>query len=446
MGFQFSLSHIDPYLNLKIKVYSYKIELCILSSTLHAHFRILRPPNHHSKMPAARETSVGLVTTSAQPAVASTQLPSASDPDLVLETANLPEYEQTWRLNAAEWKGILTNPAYLDRELFLINADLTRGGNATAWLLTSPKFSKNEDDSRPILSACESLLKNAYIAKGGKLDRVLAHGIGSVFCRPEHRGKGYAQRMMKELGTKLETWQQPKNSRGHFSVLYSDIGPKFYAKQGWKVYPSTHIWLQQIDEAEYAEKSKSLPQVQDLTTADVTALPIIPNLETSLINLSTNAPEKTFVAFKPDMAHFQWHFMREEFLSEFLGHKFPSVKGAMDRETGIALVWTRTFSSDAADWHLSVLYVHIPVQLDAAQIIPSMSALLLRAQYEATLSSLQAGIELWDPRDEIVKAAQSIAEGVKVISRDQEHICSLKWNGSDTDEVLWLANERFAWC
>lgn len=38
------------------------------------------------------------------------------------------------------------------------------------------------------------------------------------------RGKGYAARMMKELGTKLDTWQQEDGKRADFTVLYSDIG------------------------------------------------------------------------------------------------------------------------------------------------------------------------------------------------------------------------------
>jgi len=399
-------------------------------------------------MPAAQEKPTGLVTTSCQPALDQSQLPSASDPDLVLEPANLPEYEQTWRLNVDEWKGFLSHPSYLDREVYLASADLTRDGNATAWVLTHPKLSKNEDGSRPILASCESILKNAYIARNGKVEKVLSHGIGSVYCRPEHRRKGYAQRMMKELGTRLDTWQQPKNGKGHFSVLYSDIGPNFYARQGWKLFPSDHISLKPITKEQYEQDriTHQLPKVDDLNVESLTSLPLIPNLESKLAQLSQSAPEKQFVAFRPDMTHFQWHFMREEFLSDYLGKGVPTVKGAIDHQTGIALIWTRTYSSEAADWHLSVLYVHIPQNTSEADIVPSLSALLLRSQLEASLWEMKAGVEVWEPRQELIKAAQKIGNDVKVITRDQEHLCSLKWNGSPSDDVVWLANERFAWC
>ncbi|KAJ9651603.1 hypothetical protein H2198_009132 [Neophaeococcomyces mojaviensis] len=399
-------------------------------------------------MPAAHEKPTGLVTTSMQPAVDPSQLPSASDTDLIFEPASRAEYEQTWRLNADEWKGFLSHPSYLDREIYLGGADLTRDGNATGWLLTHPKFPRNEDDTRPILSSCECILKNAYVARDGKVDKVLAHGIGSVYCRPEHRGRGYAQRMMKELGTRLETWQQPKSGRAHFSVLYSDIGPKFYARQGWKVFPSDHVSLKPVTKEQYEQHrtSQYLPEVEDLTTEGLTSLPLIPNLESKLAELSQNAPEKTFVAFRPDTAHFQWHFMREEFLSEYLGREKPVIKGAVDRKTGLALIWTRTYSADASGWHLSVLYVHVPQNVSGVAIVPSLAALLLRAQYEAFLWEMNSGIEIWEPREELVTAAQTIADDVKVITRDQEHICSLKWYGPETDDVVWLANERYAWC
>lgn len=52
----------------------------------------------------------------------------------------------------------------------------------------------------------------------------MCHGVGSVFCADELRGRGYAGRMMKELGTVLKRWQQNAGVKSCFTVLYSDIG------------------------------------------------------------------------------------------------------------------------------------------------------------------------------------------------------------------------------
>lgn len=53
---------------------------------------------------------------------------------------------------------------------------------------------------------------------------VISHGIGSVFCDPVYRGKGYAVRMLSELGKILDTWQQQNEDKADFTVLFSDIG------------------------------------------------------------------------------------------------------------------------------------------------------------------------------------------------------------------------------
>ena len=405
-------------------------------------------------MPAAQEKPSGFVTTDVQPLVTG-PLPAGTDPNLTLEQANLAEYEQTWRLNGPEWKGFLSEASYLDREILLMNADITRDGAATAWILTSPLLGITEDGSRPMLASCETTRKNAYVAKAGKLEKVISHGIGSVHCRAEYRGKGYGIRMIQELGKQLDTFQQLKNNRGRFSVLYSDIGPKFYARHGWKAFPSTHLTLKCVENAgEYHQRRAAvtpLREVRDLKTDDLVRLEksIISALEDKLQAMTLADTTKTYVAFRPDLAQFQWHFMREEFLAEVLGREKPDVKGALDSKTGICLIWARTYSAESADWHLSILHVHLPNNVsDEADAEAALSNLLLRAQWEGRMWDMKAGVELWDPSEIVLSAAQNIAYGqdVTIVHRDQEHICSLKWNGSDTDEIVWVANERFAWC
>ena len=91
-----------------------------------------------------------------------------------------------------------------------IHLDATTNGTAT--------------QPRHVLASCESLRKRAFISRGGKLEDETVWGIGSVFVREEYRGKGYAGRMMDELGKKLETWGQGDGKKTAFTVLYSDIG------------------------------------------------------------------------------------------------------------------------------------------------------------------------------------------------------------------------------
>jgi GNAT superfamily N-acetyltransferase len=380
--------------------------------------------------------------------------PASDSEDLVLVPATDAEYVQTWHLNAGEWRGPLSLEQYLRRERTLQTIDLTKDGKITAWILTANRLPPNADGTRPILASCETLLKHAYLAKDGKIQEILAHGIGSVYCRPEYRGSGYAGRMMVELGKAMETWQQPNGTKGTFSVLYSDIGVKFYSQRGWKVFPSTHIHLKPVDQSTYGNiraKSK-LPDVKDLAAEELPSLPMIDQLEQELGSLSRSKPGVPHVAIRPDMPHFQWHIAREEIQARDLGVAggLPIVKGAIHRETGTALIWSRVYASKEEQNQLHILRTVIDPSRDAAEpeIQSALAALLLRAQLEASTWNMHNGVEVWSPSDAVVTAAQSLHEGkkIEVITRDKEHVCSLKWVGGSDEEVVWVANEKYAWC
>jgi GNAT superfamily N-acetyltransferase len=387
--------------------------------------------------------------------VPKSERPAADSEDIVLVPANDLEYVQTWHLNAGEWRGPLSIEQYLRRERTLQNLDLTKNGHITAWILTSNKLPRNADGTRPILCSCETLMKHAYVAKNGKVQKILTHGIGSVYCRPEYRGTGYAGRMMVELGKAVETWQQPNGTKGTFSVLYSDIGVKFYSQRGWKAFPSTHIHLMPVDESSYnlIKGFQSLPCVEDLTTGDMPNIPLIHQLEQELIDLSKTSPDVPHVAIRPDMPHLQWHFAREEIQARELGVPggLPLVKGAIHRATGTSLIWCRVYANKEAENQLHILRTVIDPSksADEPEIQSALAALLLRAQLEAQKWNMQNGVELWSPSPTVVKAAESLHEGkkIEIISRDKEHVCSLKWIGGPADEeVVWVANEKYAWC
>lgn len=259
--------------------------------------------------------------------------------------------------------------------------------------------------------------------------------------------------MMSELGKQLETWQQADGTKGVFSVLYSDIGQKFYSRLGWKVFPSTHIQLAAMTSEDYDRAKKSLPEVQDLHADDLSSIPAAKYVEQDLLNLSKQKPNTAFVAIKPDAQHFAWHHAREEFVSKALGKHRPDVKGAVDRATGVALIWTRVYAADPRQWQLHVLHTVVPPEVQStAQGMKSLAALLLRAQAEAHIADMTAGVEVWDPSDLILAAAQDLRtdkhDKIEVINRDQEHICSLRWINSNSvsDDVVWAYNQKYAWC
>lgn len=149
------------------------------------------------------------------------ELPPSNSPSLALLHPTQEEKVETWKLNGASWSGPMSLSLYIRRETHLENQTFTKDGGITFWVLVDSTLPPNK---RPLLGSCESFRKRALVARAGKLEDVVSHGIGSVFCNPDYRRRGYAQRMMDELGKKLDTWNQQDGRKTDFSVLYSDIG------------------------------------------------------------------------------------------------------------------------------------------------------------------------------------------------------------------------------
>jgi hypothetical protein len=146
-------------------------------------------------------------------------LPDSKSPTLTLDHPSTEERHAIWKKNSIMWKGALSEEAYLRREYYLSDQEFTKDGGITWWVLID-----TATEQRVVLSACETYQKKALIFRGGKAEERITHGIGSVFCPPECRRRGYAQRMMKLLGEKLKTWQTSSGQECLFSILYSDIG------------------------------------------------------------------------------------------------------------------------------------------------------------------------------------------------------------------------------
>lgn len=392
-------------------------------------------------------------------------LPSRTSPTLDLVIPTEEEKLLCWKINGASWRGALSLPTYLRREEYLAEQAFTRDGGITYWILVDTAASTPASSPRTILASCESLRKKALLAtKDGKVEEVVSHGVGSVFCRPEFRGRGYAQRMMKELGDKLERWQQKEGCRVSFTVLYSDIGKKFYAKYGWMPFPSSHIALSPLKSTTDTSSTKNTPSSSPLHAGD---LPALCSLDQTLLRqkIALHNPS-TRVALIPDVETMQWHHAREEFAAKELYNRFPEVKGAISegREGERAwCIWTRTFGSTPESSKLQILRLVIEVEEEIGRQMPNdatsngtdakstgavkaAAAVLLAAQREADIWSMDH-VELWNPSPVTALAAREILPGAEIVDRDEESIASLRWSGEgDGKEVAWVGNEKYGWC
>src|SRR5579859_2205651 len=128
------------------------------------------------------------------PNTAENDLPNSNSPALFLDHPTRLEKLSTWSKSETYWRGALPVEAYFRREVHLSEQAHTRDGGITYWVLVDRDLPR---DNRPILSTCESIRKKALVSMGGRVEEVVTHGIGNVFCAVEFRKRGYAGRMMK---------------------------------------------------------------------------------------------------------------------------------------------------------------------------------------------------------------------------------------------------------
>ncbi|KAH7114340.1 hypothetical protein B0J11DRAFT_540748 [Dendryphion nanum] len=408
------------------------------------------------------------------------ELPMSTSPTLALVHPTEEEKSIQFHLNGAEWRGALSLPAYLRREEVLSSQVLTRDGGLTYWILIDSAAKGNALDptssARLPLASCETLRKRALVWQDGKLQEVICHGVGSVFCAPQLRGKRYAQRMFEELGQVLKTHQVTAKCESLFSVLYSDIGKRFYANHGWEPFNSSHISLPAArSKANDTNSLPGLPSARPLYGEDLEELC---KIDEALIRRSLESRPKgsnIAVALIPDINIIRWHHAREEYVGTELHGKVPQLKGAVvgtEKGKRVWCYWTRMYyNEDPKDPKGNTLHILRIVMEDQESACweeasgtngatggqdtgedsheTAIAALLSMAQREAEEWGLEE-VEAWNPSSATLAAARRLYPGVKVVDRDSESIASLRWfpehQGSITESIDWIANEKHGWC
>ncbi|KAK3898779.1 lysine acetyltransferase [Staphylotrichum tortipilum] len=372
----------------------------------------------------------------------------------------LAERERTCTLTHPKWGPALSRRDYLLRENYLTTVPLARDGGITHWILTVAGLPAGE---RPILSSCESLRKRAVYCDGGKVVEGVAHGIGSVFTEEGYRGRGYASRMMREVAGRLRGWQAGRGvvggegdedgvARGRvlFSVLYSDIGKSFYAKHGWEPFESCHVAFEPAagkTEGGGIARPIGYHELAELCAVDERLL----RAELSRGG-GGRGRKKTRVAVLPELDALLWHLMREDYMTKCIFGKTPTVRGAVAGEPGrrVWAVWMRGYYGGLNKDEGNTLHVLRVVVEDAEQadeeLVDGFRSIVQMAQGEAAEWKTQ-DVQVWNPTAKVRGLMDKCGIEFEVVERDVQSIASLMWYGEgSTDEVEWVANEKYAWC
>lgn len=377
-------------------------------------------------------------------------LPNGDSPELHLVHPTPAELTQIWSLYAPLWGKVLPLPEFLEECRHMFNAPLFKDGGLTPWVLVS----KDEaPDNRAILSCCRTLRKRALVSDvEGNVDEGIVHAVSAVFCDPRLRGKGYASRMMAELGKKLRTWQVNEGKERCFgSALYSDIGTKFYRDIGW--IPASH-------NTHFEFPAKLHPKPPGITALHAQDLEALCMADEILMRQQLAKPsEKTRLAIVADHEHMLWHHAKEEFVFEKIYGRKPELKGVLAGGRGkrVWAIWTHRLycppgSLDASRNTLYILRLVIEHEYDATssedqmEIKACLEAVIQSAQNEAAEWDLSTA-KLWNPSPLVEKLIEWTGIRCDKVERDRDSIASLLWYGDESqDGVEWIANEKYAWC
>lgn len=348
--------------------------------------------------------------------------------------------------NSAAFHGALSQEAYERREKHLITKGIAANGGLKSWALVDA----SRPDEKVILAGCETLRKRALVSRNGKVEEVIAYGIASVFTPPANRGKKYASTMMWKLSASL----QGLEDQSLFSVLYSDIGKDFYAKKGWKPFPSSHISLPPEHAPGLVDSLDGV--LQPLEAGD---LPALCDLDEKLVRRKLERHTgSTAVALIPDHKTIEWLQAREDFVANELYKQVVPVKGAMATVGGnrVWAIWVRMwYNEDIKEREGNTMHIlRLVVENDEGKSdsytgdqMAGISAVLRLAQHEASAWNVES-VELWNPEQRMVKVVQQLDSSAKVVQRDAESIASLQWYGdkAEQDSLVWMENEKYGWC
>ncbi|KAJ3188782.1 hypothetical protein HDU85_004496 [Gaertneriomyces sp. JEL0708] len=315
------------------------------------------------------------------------------------------DLETTYRGSFAEWAAGLSLEQYLEREDVIAARDFSVRRTTWALVESSEILASCETYERPCLYKQE---ENAVVV--GK-----AYSVASVFVPEQHRCKGYASSMMAHLRDHLQSL-----SGVVVSNLYSDIGPDFYGRLGWKVFPHVELTLPARIGPEPHVRWLMLKDLKDTAARDFEAM---------TMKLLNNAAAGT-IALPPSFSNYEWHVARTLFYAKAFAIPAPTNFGALHK-SGDFIVWAHDFGTAK---QLNVLRLQ-------ATSAAGASELLKAASVEAHGSGLTK-VVIWNPSATVSEAASHIQD-----SKEQEMAKSLPslWAKDDMEVANWCCSERFCW-
>ncbi|KAI0088857.1 hypothetical protein BDY19DRAFT_1041718 [Irpex rosettiformis] len=357
-----------------------------------------------------------------------------------------------------QWSRGMTMEEYVERDKVMAQQEHCADGKWTTWVLVP----RHDPTTLNYLCSCETFRRVGAIARpeDTQARNVVSYGVASVFTPDQNRGLGYASHMMRLLHWVLApvdvlppfppAWGAPPPDGPHdgqFSVLYSDVGSKFYhncgptpsAGSGWEtVNPISTSWKVDVDDS-FTKRGVDSNEWTLLTKED--ACEIWEKDSWTMkddIASTASTTGKLALTFLPTGGVGEFSIQRTM--------KFtPDLKPVLDKFWGVAhSQGDRGLPSPDA----YATWTYEPgtktIVLTRLRACSNNFPSLVEKLREISKSLDKDTIEAWNVPEHLREAAES-AGGVTVLR--EEHLSAVKWYGpEEKEQLLWLFNEKFCWC
>ncbi|EGZ14327.1 hypothetical protein PHYSODRAFT_317049 [Phytophthora sojae] len=270
-----------------------------------------------------------------------------------------------------------------------------------------------------------------------------SYQISSVYTLPEFQKRGLAGFFLTEVAKQLEQLPQAL-----ISVLYSDVGPTFYDKLGWKCHPSKLATL----EIDHPRNTKAVDNNKSSTELKTLVLDDKPDkfleadnarLVDALANSEKFQGRNAFLIL-PTRDSIEWQFVNGVHYARAAGFdELPSRCGVRINDDAFVLWWHNLKEST-----LYVDRARFPDSGDnAAEII---RVLLDAAMQEARKFKLKK-VVIWDPPSGLLRDdVRSLVE-IEVAERKLSLSNAMVFRRGNVDDSKttalphWFCNEKYAW-
>lgn len=288
---------------------------------------------------------------------------------------------------------------------------------------------------------CESHRFDCVLRRStGELERGYSYHIGAVYTLPAFRKRGLASFFLTEVAKKLANL--PK---ALVSVLYSDVGPNFYGKLGWRTHPSRMATLA-VDHPRNASTDDSASLSPFVLSEDLDTFLQTDNERLVTELTSTQLEGRDAFVMLPTRDSTEWQFcMGVHYAQVKEVGEFPTRCGVKINDNAFVM-WCHNYLKEPT---LFITRARFPGGDDATA---TTRALLTAALQEARKFKLKT-VAIWDPPEILLHADVRSHLEIELVEREFSLSSAMVFHHgrvsveSDANAPLpkWLHNEKYAW-